>query len=194
MIVLQSELVYNAFFTVLKKQVKLMLKIHLFFLFLFVPSFLLFSAPGLEYTHLELPGISYFDPYITGNQSIHIIEIDPLQYEIKPIKALDNGIGRESVLSISTRYGAVASINGGFFSIGGTFDGKACGTLKIHDWYALPTKPRGCIGWTLDNQNPIMDRLFISTTANYNVRDILLDGLNHPRKEGEIILFPPMFS
>lgn len=170
-----------------------MLKIKLFFLFLFTPFLPLFSASGLEYTHLELPGTSYFDYYITGNRSIHIIEVDPLQYEIKPIKALDNGIGRESVLSISTRCGAAASINGGFFSIGGTFDGKACGTLKIHDWHALPIKPRGCIGWSLENQNPIMDRLLVSTTGNYNFSEISLDGLNRPRKDGEIILFTPCF-
>jgi len=164
-----------------------------FFLFLFTPFLSLFSAVGLEYTHLELPGISYFDYYITGNQSIHILQIDPLTYEIKPIKALDNGIGRESVLSISIRYGAAASINGGFFSIGGTFDGKACGALKIHDWYALPTKPRGCIGWSCENQNPIMNRLLVSITAHYNSSEIPIDGLNRPRKDGEVILFTPCF-
>lgn len=88
-----------------------------FFLpFLFIPFLSLFSAPGLEYSHLQLTQISNFDPCITECQSIHILEIDPSQYEIKPIKALDNGIGRESVLSINTRYEAVASINGGFFS------------------------------------------------------------------------------
>lgn len=148
----------------------------------------LFSAPGLEYRHLEIPGSSYLD-YITGRRSIHVIEIDPQLYDIKPIKALDNGIGRESVLSINTRYGAAASVNGGFFSIGGTFDGKACGALKIHDWYALPTKPRGCIGWSLENQNPLMDRLLIGITVDH----MPLDGLNRPRKEGEVVLFTPSF-
>jgi hypothetical protein len=176
-----------------EKEIKSMLKINFFLLSLCAPFSSLFSANGLEYTHLELPGTSYFDSYITGKQSIHVIEIDPLQYEIKPIKALDDGIGRESVLSISTRYGALASINGGFFSIGGTFDGKACGTLKIHEWYALPTKPRGCIGWSVVNQNPIMDRLLVRTCADYHLREIHLDGLNRPRKEGEIILFTPCF-
>src|SRR3569832_1802872 len=89
-----------------------MRKINFFLLFLLTPLLALFSAPGLEYTHLKVPGSSYWD-YITGYQSIHVMEIDPLQYEIKPNKALDNGIGREAVLSITTRYGAVASINGG---------------------------------------------------------------------------------
>ncbi len=151
-------------------------------LFLF-PALFLFSAPGLEYTHLE----------DLDHQSIHIVEIDPLQYEIKPIKALDNGIGRESVLSISTRYGALASINGGFFSIGGTFDGKACGALKIYDWYAFPLKPRACIGWTSNHPHPVMDRLLVSATVESDLGSIVLDGLNRARKEGEIILFTPCF-
>ncbi|MBN9377673.1 MAG: hypothetical protein BGO14_11305 [Chlamydiales bacterium 38-26] len=163
-----------------------MFKIKLFFLVLFIPLLSLFSAPGLEYSRLEVHDSA-------GYQSIHLIEVDPLQYEIKPIKALDNGIGRESVLSISMRYGAVASINGGFFSIGGTFDGRACGTLKIHDWYALPSKTRGCMGWSLASQSPIMDRLLVRATANYNFGQIPLDGLNRPREEGEIILYTPCF-
>ena len=163
-----------------------------FYLFFFVPLISLFSSQGIEYSHLEIPNSSYFS-FITGSQSIHIIEIDPSLYEIKPVKALDNGVGRESVLSINTRYGAVASINGGFFTIGGIFDGKACGTLKIHDWYALPVKPRGCIGWSLQNQSPKMDRLLVSINASYNLNQFSVDGLNRPRKAGEVILFAPCF-
>lgn len=167
-------------------------KIMPLFLLFFFPLLTLFATPGLEYKHLETPGFSYLD-YITGYQSIHLLEVDPLQYEIKPIKALDNGIGRESVLSISTRYGAAASINGGFFSIGGTFDGRACGTLKIHDWYALPVKPRGCIGWSQTVQSPIMDRLMVNVIANYNDCPIFPDGLNRPRRTGEMILYTSCF-
>lgn len=156
-------------------------------LFLSIWPLSLFSASGLEYTHFEI------DSSTLGCQSIHRIDVDPLQFQIKPIKSLDNGIGRESVLSINTRYGAVASVNGGFFSIGGALDGKASGTLKIHDWYALPVKPRGCIGWSVKNQNPIMDRLLVSNIAEYNSEEIALNGLNRLREEGEIILFTPCF-
>jgi hypothetical protein len=160
--------------------------------FLLLPVLYLLALPGLEYTHLQLPTSSYFS-CVTGDQSIHIIEVDPDIYEIKPIKALDNGIGRESVLSIAGRYGALASINGGFFSIGGTLDGRACGTLKIQDWYALPLKPRGCIGWSIQDQNPKMDRLLVNVLADYDFNQILIHGLNRARKEGEIILFTPCF-
>lgn len=162
-------------------------------LFLFLISFIsLFSLEGFKYTHLETLNTSYFN-YITGSQSIHLIEIDPALYEIKPIKALDNGIGRESVISIANRYGAVASVNGGFFKIGGTFDGKACGTLKIHDWYALPFKPRGCIGWSREDQSPKMDRLLVHIHAKGGINQFQIDGLNRMRKEGEMILFTPCF-
>ncbi|HEV7738481.1 MAG TPA: phosphodiester glycosidase family protein [Chlamydiales bacterium] len=155
-------------------------------------SFALFGTEGLEYTHVTFPNSSYLS-CITGTQSIHLIDINPSLFTIKPVKALDNGIGRESVLSLSTRHGAIAAINSGFFSIGGTFDGKACGTLKINDWYALPVKPRGCIGWSSTNQNPIMDRLLVNVFGTYNQNHFPIDGLNKPRKEGEIVFFTPNF-
>jgi hypothetical protein len=165
---------------------------HVLIFFFFIPFISLFSAQGIQYSHLEIPNSSYVS-FITGAQSIHIIEIDPSLCEIRPVKALDDGIGRESVLSMNTRYGAIASINGGFFTIGGTFDGKASGALKIHDWYALPVKPRGCIGWSVQNQNPKMDRLRVEVTANYNLNQFSIDGLNRSREMNEVILFTSCF-
>lgn len=162
------------------------------YLLFFFPLFSLFSLPGVEYSHLEIPNSSYFQ-FLSGSQSIHILKIDPSLYEIKPVKALDDGIGRESVLSLSHRYNALAAINGGFFSIGGMLDGKACGTLKIHDWYALPYKARGCIGWSFQDQNPKMDRLSIAVNLNSDQEKIPLEGLNRARKNKEAIVFTPCF-
>jgi hypothetical protein len=126
-------------------------------------------------------------------QTIHLLEVDPLLCDIQPIKAFDNGIGRESVLSIAKRYNALAAINGGFFSIGGLLDGKACGALKIHSWYALPSKPRGCIGWSPHSPVPLFDRLLVSIECHYGSSSFTLEGLNRERKEGEAILFTPVF-
>ena len=151
------------------------------FLFIFLPFAALFCSEGLEYTSLEF-----------ANSTCHIIEIDPALYEIRPAKALDNGIGRESVLSINERLGAAASVNGGFFTIGGTFDGKACGALKIHDWYALPFKPRGCIGWS-NGDAPKMDRLLVQIKAKCGSDEFAIERLNDPRKEREMVLFTPCF-
>jgi hypothetical protein len=155
-----------------------------FFIIYFLYSFsFLFSYEGIKYSTI-------IDSY---NQYIYLIEVDPNLYEIKIVKAIDNGIGRESVLSLANRCGAIAAINGGFFTIGTTFDGKACGALKIHDWYALPLKPRGCIGWNLQNK-PIFDRLLVTIEAVHESNHFLIDGLNRPRKIGEAILFNPFFN
>ncbi|MBM3208112.1 MAG: phosphodiester glycosidase family protein [Chlamydiae bacterium] len=169
-----------------------MIKLIISVLFLLSPLHTLFSESEIKYTHIVTPGECSLDN-ITTNQSIHILEIDPTQYELKPVKALDSGIGRESVLSISDRYGAKAAVNAGFFTIGGSFDGKACGALKIHEWYGLPYKPRGCIGWSSTNQNPKMDRLSVTTYANYDLNQIIINGMNRPRKKREIILYTPCF-
>lgn len=110
-----------------------------------------FSTPeGIGYQHIttDIP------------QSIHVLEVNPKKFSIKPARALDKCIGRETVLSLSMRKGAVAAINGGFFSIGGNHDGAPCGILKIEgEWYGLPVKPRGAIGWRKDGQEVILDRL-----------------------------------
>ena len=163
------------------------------FLFLLFPLVSLFCIEGIEYYLIEVPNTSYMST-ITNNQRIHVIEFDPSLFDIKLVKAIDNGLGRESVMSLSKRHNAVASINGGFFSIGGTYDGRACGALKINEWVALPTKPRGCIGWSCSQKSPIMDRLLVNIFIENDSFKIPVNGLNRMQKEGEIILFNHSFN
>lgn len=109
-----------------------------------------FSTPkGIEYHHFtnDVP------------QSIHVLEVDPTIFPIVPARALDQCVGRENVLSISTRKGAIAGFNGGFFAIG-KYEGAPAGILKIHNtWYGLPSKPRGAIGWKHHGQSTLCDRV-----------------------------------
>jgi Phosphodiester glycosidase len=147
----------------------------------------LFGKEGIEYSKIEMP-------YCFGYQDIHVIECNPELFQIKAVKAIDNGIGRENVLSLAKRHKAVAAINAGFFSIGKTLDGKAAGALKIHTWYGIPLKPRGCIGWSIKNKKPIFDRLLICIEGGDNYRSFSVDGLNRERKKGEMILFNPAFN
>lgn len=66
-------------------------------------------------------------------QVIHILEIDPKQYQLALVKAHNQVFGRETVESMALRKGAVAAINGGFFEIGQGDDGRPSGTLIIND-------------------------------------------------------------
>ncbi|NGX56827.1 MAG: hypothetical protein K1060chlam5_01073 [Candidatus Anoxychlamydiales bacterium] len=153
--------------------------------------FLIFFSFGFSNKNIEYFSIKTSN-YLC-NQNIHVIEFDPNFFEIKLIKALDNGLGRESVLSIAKRSNAIAAINGGFFTIGTKYDGKACGTLKIHDWYSLPTKPRGCIGWNKKNEF-IFDRLLVNIEGYYETFSFKIDGLNRQRNKTEVILFNSLFN
>jgi len=122
-------------------------------LFLNLACFFLvsFSTPeGIEYQHITT----------SVPQSIHVLVVNPESYCLRPAKALDKCVGRETVLSLADRKGAIAAVNGGFFAIGGYHDGSPCGILKIDgQWYGLPLHPRGAIGWTDREQKPIFDQL-----------------------------------
>ncbi|MCF7806193.1 MAG: phosphodiester glycosidase family protein [Simkaniaceae bacterium] len=154
-------------------------------LLFFLPLISLFSREGLEYQHIEIPLSSSALSFILGSQSVHIIKVNPDLYQINPAKAL----GRQTALSISRRLGAWAAVNGGFFKIGGAVDGLAAGALKIGEWYALPSKPRGAIGWSSKRQKPRIDCLLATAQVCSEKMVVPIDGLNRPRKEGEAILF-----
>lgn len=114
-----------------------------FFLFSFI------TPEGIDYRYIatDVP------------QSIHVLEVDPAKFSIAPARALDKCVGRENVLLLSMRKGAVAAVNGGFFDIG-KHEGAPCGILKINgEWYGLPTKPRGAIGWSGKDDAVLYDRV-----------------------------------
>ncbi len=122
---------------------------YLFFIFSLLVLFSFATPEGMSYQHI-LTNVP---------QSIHVLEVDPKKFPIIPARALDQCVGRETVLSLATRKGAIAGINGGFFSIGGNHEGSPCGIIKIENtWYGLPSKPRGAIGWNKQHR-VLIDRL-----------------------------------
>lgn len=137
------------------------------------PFFALFSRDGLIYKHDQ------------NFCSIHVLEIDPSQYDIIAVRAEVENARKESVLSLCKKYGAIGGVNGGFFKA----NGDPAGALKIQQWCALPQKPRACIGWSNPSKHPKIDRLLTSIRMHKNFESFLIDGLNRERKKGEAILY-----
>ena len=79
------------------------------------------------YTHAHQYEKRTFDKHI-----IHVVTINPKEYDIQIVKSNDGAIGRETVPSMAKRSKASIAINAGFFDIGGNLDGKASGTLVIN--------------------------------------------------------------
>lgn len=118
------------------------------------------SLCGFYYAHVS-------DGLLT---SIHVLEVDPTEHNIAPVKALGVDAQRETVLTLATRYAAVAAVNGGFYHP----NGQPNGILKIGShWYGTPTKPRGAIGWNSGSLNVLIDRI----VTNYSLSDIP-EGIN----------------
>ena len=94
--------------------------------------------------------IVYENRSLEGPISVHILYIDPQVVSITAVRAHDKFLGRETVSAMAQKKSALAGINGGFFRMGGPFDGEPVGVLKIcDDWYSDSPLPRGVIGWNL---------------------------------------------
>ena len=72
----------------------------------------------------------HYKVYKTDKQVIHVVKLNPKQYQAALVKAQ---AGRETVASIANRKKAQIAINGGFFDMGeGTKDGAPTGSLVIN--------------------------------------------------------------
>jgi len=151
--------------------------------------FLVEFLPGQTETQL-FDGIHYqhrlqADPPL----SIHMVEVDPTKFRMVAARALNSGIGRETVSSIAQRTGALIAINGGFFAIGGRYDGDPVGPLRINGrWYSDSSLDRGAIGWNPDGEvsiKRISVRWYLVTPAGR----FHFDGINQQREDGQAVLY-----
>ncbi len=145
---------------------------------------LLCSAPA------EIPGLRYEHRSTAGPESIHILEVDPHLLRMEAVRALDDGVGRETVPSIAQRTGALAAVNAGFFRIGGRYDGEPEGLLKIKEsWFSDCTEARGAIGWMHGGEIARIGRLTMKWMLQSRGKTYPVDGINRPRGSAEAILY-----
>ncbi len=136
------------------------------------------------------PGIHYEHRKTSEPWSIHILIADPALCRIAPTRALNDGVGRETVSSIASRKGALAAINSGFFRIGGRYDGEPEGILKIgSQWFSDPGAPRGAAGWRDGRPELMIGRLAMRLSIAVAGKTYPVDGINRPRAVAEAILY-----
>ncbi|MFZ0430298.1 MAG: phosphodiester glycosidase family protein [Acidobacteriota bacterium] len=140
-------------------------------------------------------GLSYEHRLSAGPLSIHIAVVDPEQYSIEAVRALDQGTGRETVSAMAHREGAVLAVNGGFFRIGGAYDGEPVGILKIEDrWFSDPNLPRAAIGWYRGGTRVTIGRVAMHWNIRIGDREYGIDGLNRERGAWQVVLYTHEFG
>lgn len=102
---------------------------------------------------------------------IHLLIIDPSEYEISVVSAHNQVFGREKAGDIAKRENADIAINAGFFEIGDNQDGRPTGTLVNNGQiYGLRTTKHEC---------------FVKNGNKYSVEELLpsivlsIDGKDH---------------
>jgi hypothetical protein len=145
---------------------------------------LLLSAPE------DIPGLRYEYRKTAAPHAIHILEVDPHRLRIEAVRAMSDGVGRETVSSMAQRTGAIAAVNAGFFRIGGRYDGEPDGILKIGEqWFSDPAEARGAIGWSNGGETCRIGRLTMKWKLQNRGMTYPADGINRPRGEAEAILY-----
>lgn len=108
--------------------------IYRVFIAIFVACYSMISFAEPNYRKVEQNG-----------HVIHLLIIDPSEYEASLVSAHNQVFGREKVGDIAKRENADIAINAGFFEIGDNQDGRPTGTLASNGQiYGLRTTKHGC--------------------------------------------------
>ena len=127
----------------------------------------------------------------------NILAVSPDAVDIRPYRALNAGIGTETLVSLARRHKALAAINGGFFEMMGTFRGESVGALKIDgEWRSEPEQGRAVIGLrTVEgNIEAYIDRIALRLELVLSSGETFpIDGMNRERGENELVIYRPDF-
>jgi exopolysaccharide biosynthesis protein len=151
-------------------------------------------SPGIEHGQISA-GYASKDEQ-TGPWFINVLRIDLKQATLKIVHALDEGVGLETVSSISTRYQAMAATNGGYFRTTGTYRGESTGLLLL-DRKLLSESNNDRVGVGLirtgNSTEVVFGHLRFAGELVVNQSRHTVQGLNRPLSTDELIVFTPEF-
>ena len=146
-------------------------------------------APGIE--HGQVESGSTEEPL-----RINVLRVDLKRTRVKVVRALDQGLGMETVSSLATRHRADAAINGGFFRLAGTYRGESTGLLMIDGkLISESNNDRADVGFINEGPatNVIFGHLKYQGEISVGRTRRSVNGINRPLAVDEMILFTPEF-
>ena len=146
-------------------------------------------APGIE--HGQVASGTTEEPL-----RINVLRVDLKLTRLKVARALDQGLGVETVSSLAARYGADAAINGGFFRLTGTYRGESNGLLVIDGkLISESNNDRADVGFINEGPgtNVVFGHLKYQGDISVGRGRHSVDGINRPVASNEMIVFTPEF-
>ena len=154
-----------------------------------------FIAPGVE--HIQITRGYKSEKEATGPWFINMLRIDLSRARLQLVHGMDEAVGLETVSSMAARYGALAAVNSGYFRTTGTYRGDSVGVAVLAGkLWSEPNNVRAAIGLIsgAGRQGLIFGHLkFEGQVALGSNTKHIINGLNRPRAENELIVFTPEF-
>jgi exopolysaccharide biosynthesis protein len=151
-------------------------------------------SPGIEHGQISSGHASKDE--LTGPWFINVLRIDLSRATLKLVRALDEGVGLETVSSMATRYRAAAAINGGYFRTTGTYRGESIGLLLLDGkLISEPNNERAGVGLISSGNNTevVFGHLKFSGHVSTGRAKYSVQGLNRPLSHDELIIFTSEF-
>ncbi len=152
-------------------------------------------ARGIE--HISIRRGDLAEKAGTDRWTIHVLVLDPSRIRLELARAMDEGVGVETVSSMAGRHGALAGINGGYFRTSGLYRGEPAGLLEIAGRVlSEPSKKRPGLAVANSPQGTRLAAVGVDLRAGIvseRGASRSLDGVNRPRGEDEIVLYTPEF-
>ena len=132
-----------------------------------------------------------------GPWSAQLLEVDPRAFRVEVEHAADAAIGVETVRSLAARRGALAAVNGGYYTVKGVLKGDSRGLLKVDGrLLSEPDRARAAVGF-VDRDGAvrtIFGRLALDAAARLaDGATVRIDGINRARGAAEAIAYTPEF-
>ncbi len=151
-------------------------------------------APGIE--HIQITRGYKSEKEATGPWFINMLRMDLPMVRLRMVHAMDESVGLETVSSLSTRYGALAAVNSGYFRTTGTYRGDSVGIEVLNGkLLSEPNDVRAAAGLIerAGTQELIFGHIKFSGQIIAGQSKYAIKGLNRPRADNELIIFTPEF-
>jgi exopolysaccharide biosynthesis protein len=151
-------------------------------------------SPGIEYGQVSSGQQSKDES--TGPWLINVLRIDLTKSRVRIVRALDEGVGMETVSSLAARHRAVAAINGGYFRTTGTYRGESLGFLLLDGKFISEShNDRAVVGVinSRDASEVIFGHLKSYGEIRVGAAKHTVQGVNRPVSPNELLIFSPDF-
>jgi exopolysaccharide biosynthesis protein len=152
-------------------------------------------APGVE--HVIIRRGDFSEKPEADRWTIHALVLDPSRVRLELGRAMDEGVGTETVSSLAARHAALAAVNGGYFRTTGLLRGEPAGLLEVAG-RVLSEPSRQRPGLAVMNaaggvRVAVVTVDFRAEVVSEGGVAKAVDGVNRPRGSDELILFTPEF-